>query len=105
MTTLIDLFAQAIHVVELYSESLNAVSFNLLTVVQLVPKVGQQLTRLRLTKCVARSIYGSRASVLIILNDIQGGPKKRGQRLITIILSYLNVSLEDSLVNLQLNGY
>ena len=40
--------------------------------------------------------------------SIQGGPKKRGHRLVTIILSNLNRSrnsLEDSLANLQLNGY
>ena len=39
---------------------------------------------------------------------IQGGPKKRGHRLMTIILSILTdlrlFSREDSLVNLQLNG-
>ena len=40
-------------------------------------------------------------------NDLQGGPQKRGHRLVTIILSVLNrfknfFSLEDSLVNLQL---
>jgi len=41
--------------------------------------------------------------------SIQGGPRKRGHRLMTIILSNLNrlkkISLSDSLVNLQLNGY
>jgi len=57
-----------------------------------------------------------RASFFILENrnwwiffHIQGGPKKRGHILMTIILSNLNrfkmFSLEDSLVNLQLNGY
>jgi len=41
---------------------------------------------------------------------LQGGPRKRDHRLMTIILSILNrfkifFSLEDSSVNLQLNGY
>jgi len=42
-------------------------------------------------------------------HNVQGGPKKRGHRLMTIILSNLyrfkKNSLEDSSVNLQLNGY
>ena len=42
-------------------------------------------------------------------NIIQGGPKKRGHRLMTIILSNFNCFkkfiLEDYLVSLQLNGY
>jgi len=45
-----------------------------------------------------------------IIFDLQGGPKKRGHRRMTIILSILNrfknfFSLKDSLVNLQLRGY
>jgi len=43
------------------------------------------------------------------LPRIQGGPKKRGHRLMTLILSNLNrfttVLLEDSFVSLQLNGH
>ena len=48
------------------------------------------------------------AQVQTFLSKIQGGLKKRGHRLVTIILSNLNRlqnSLESSLVNLQLNGY
>jgi len=48
------------------------------------------------------------AQVQTSLPKIQRWPKKRGHRLMTIILSNLNrlkSSLEDSWVNLQLNGY
>jgi len=45
-----------------------------------------------------------------VIQYIQGGPKNRVHRLMTIILSNLNrftkyFSLKDSLVNLQLNVY
>ena len=43
-----------------------------------------------------------------VIDNVQGGPKKHGQSLMTIMLSNLNrlkKSLEDSFVTLQLNAY
>jgi len=54
--------------------------------------------------------YFAGDSRIFLPPSIQGGPKKRGHRLVSIILSNLYrftslFSLEDSLVNLQLNAY
>ena len=70
---------------------------------RLVPRRHTRLLRVRLLR-VRRNRFGS-----VWAASLQGGPKKRGRRLMTILLSNLNrfkvFSLEDSVVNLQLNGY
>jgi len=70
---------------------------------RLVPRRHTRLLRVRLLR-VRRNRFGS-----VWAASLQGAPKKRGRRLMTILLSNLNrfkvFSLEDSVVNLQLNGY
>jgi len=71
--------------------------------------LGERSMAMSLFVCLSARIFQKPQSKLYRTFDVQGGPKKRGHRLMTIILSNLNrfknFLLQDSLVNSQLNGY
>jgi len=65
--------------------------------------LGERSMAMSLFVCLSARIFQKPQSKLYRTFDVQGGPKKRGHRLMTIILSNLNrfknFLLQDSLVN------